>query len=130
MKTFRYHVNAYFNQAETTLRTNDIRIAIREFFDYIEDDVQCDITDGTTGEVLAIANNPDMENYTTEEMALMMLGVLAEDAWGHAEAEEAECIDCECDDEEITDESLVMALVNELAGNCSAIKCKICGLPS
>ncbi len=121
MKTFRYHVNAYFNHAETTLRTNDIRIAIREFFDYIEDDVQCDITDGTTGEVLAIANNPDMANYTTEEMALMMLGVLAEDAWGHAEAEEAECIDCECEDEDTAPVGL-LEMLDALVADGKAVK--------
>lgn len=90
MKTFHYHVNSYFENAEATLRTNDVHIAIKEFFAYLEDDVHCNIVDGTTGEVLAIANCPDMENYTTDEMALMMLGYLMEETWGEAEESESE----------------------------------------
>ena len=147
MKNFSYNVNAYFEKAETTLRTNDVNVAIREFMDYIEDGVTCDIVNGFTGEVLAIANNPDNENYCTDEMALMMLGFLCAEHWGEEEDTEDEvCDTCggdvvdgicqycgrcvECEDEMVTAESLVLALVNELAENCSSIKCKVCGLPS
>lgn len=92
---FSYHVHAYFTKAQTTLETNDVNVAIGEFMEYVADGVRCDIMDGHTGEVLAIANNPDNEDYATEEMALMVLGFLAKEAWGDAEAEEAECMECE-----------------------------------
>ena len=144
MKNFSYNVNAYFEKAETTLRTNDVNVAIREFMEYVEDGVTCDIVNGFTGEVLAIANNPDNDNYCTDEMALMMLGFLCAERWGEEEDEVCDtcggdvvdgvcqyCGRCvECEDEMVTAESLVLALVNELAENCSAIKCKVCGLPS
>ena len=150
MKNFSYNVNAYFEKAETTLRTNDVNVAIREFMEYVEDGVTCDIVNGFTGEVLAIANNPDHENYCTAEMALMMLGFLCAEHWGEEEDEEEPvCQMCGGDinengvcrwcgvvygaepaTETVTAESLVLSLVNELAENCSAIKCKVCGLPS
>ena len=66
MKNYTYNVNAHFEKAETTLRTNDVRVAIQEFFDYVEDGVWCDIVNGFTGEVLAIACSPegeDTENF-------------------------------------------------------------------
>ena len=139
---YSYNVNAYFEKAETTLRTNDVNVAIREFMEYVEDDVTCDIVNGFTGEVLAIANNPNHENYCTDEVALMILGVLYEEQWGEDEVcdtcggdvVDGVCQYCgrcvECEDEMVTAESLVLALVNELAENGSAIKCKVCGLPS
>lgn len=117
MKQFNYEVNAHFAKAETTLRTNDITVALGEFFEYVEDGVHCDIVNGFTGEVLAIANNPNDEDYATDEMALMMLGHMMAEAWGEDEGEDEEtcptcggevvdgvcqycgnCIECEHDD--------------------------------
>ena len=75
--TYKYFVNAHFEKAETTLKTNDACVAIQEFIDYVEEDIHCDIVDGFTGEVLAIANAPDHEPYATTEMWLMMKGYVA-----------------------------------------------------
>ena len=94
-KNFAYCVNAYFDKAETTLRTNDVKVALKEFMDYLEDDVTCDVVNGFTGEVLAIANNPDHENYSTDEWALMVGGMLYLVDLAEAQAEENECVDCE-----------------------------------
>ena len=121
MMNFKYHVNAYCGNHETTLRTNDVRIAIEEFSAHVEECVQCDIMDGTTGEILAIANNPNHPNYATDEMALMILGALVEDAWGAAEAEEAECVDCEDEEDGLPGEPIFPG---------SLIRCMVCGLPS
>ena len=114
--TYRYNVNAYFDNAETTLKTNDIKTALDEFFECVEEGVHCDIMDGFTGEILVSANTD--EPWITDEMSLMMLGYLCAEQWGEEDDEE--------EDEMVT----VLSLVNELAENCSAIKCKICGLPS
>lgn len=76
--TYRYNVNAHFEKAETNLKTNDICVAIQEFIDCVEDDIHCDIVDGFTGEVLAIANAPDCDSYATAEMWLMINGYVAE----------------------------------------------------
>ena len=91
-KNFAYHVNAYFEKAETTLRTNDVKVALKEFMDYIEDGVSCDVVNGFTGEVLAIANNPDHEDYATDEWGLMIGGMLylADLAESQVEEEEDE----------------------------------------
>lgn len=75
-KNFAYHVNAYFEKAETALRTNDVKVALKEFMDYVEDGVSCDVVNGFTSEVLAIANNPDHEDYATDEWGLMIGGML------------------------------------------------------
>ena len=89
-KNFAYCVNAYFEKAETTLRTNDVNVALKEFMDYVEDGVTCDVVNGFTGEVLAIANNPDHENYATDEWALMMGGMLYLYDLAEAQVEEEE----------------------------------------
>ena len=148
MMNYNYNVNAHFEKAETTLRTNDVRIAIQEFFDYIADGVHCDIVNGFTGEVLAIYGNPDGEDYATDEMALMFLGFMMAEAWGEDE-EVPTCKMCGGDISEngvceycgVVDGSAVVPadgvavppiieMVNELANTCSAIKRKIVGLPS
>lgn len=74
---FAYHVNAHFAKVEATVRTNDPAIAIKEFLGHVEDGTHCDIVSGVTGEVLAIANCEDHEDYATDEMALMVLGYLS-----------------------------------------------------
>ena len=104
---YSYNVNAYFEKAETTLRTNDVNVAIREFMDYIEDDVTCDIVNGFTGEVLAIANNPNHENYCTDEVALMILGVLYDEQYGEED---------DTEDEMTTAEGMVLGLIQALGG--------------
>lgn len=88
MMNYTYNVNAHFEKAETTLRTNDVKVAIQEFFDYVADGVWCDIVNGFTGEVLAIACSPEGEDFATEEMALMFLGFMMAEAWGEGEDEE------------------------------------------
>ena len=75
--TYKYFVNAHFEKAEPTLKTNDVCAVIQEFIDCVEEDIHCDIVDGFTGEVLAIANAPDHEPYATTEMWLMMKGYVA-----------------------------------------------------
>ena len=63
---FAYHVNAHFAEVEATVRTNNPTIAIKEFLGHVEDGTHCDIVNGLTGEVLAIANCEDHEDYATE----------------------------------------------------------------
>lgn len=87
MMNYTYNVNAHFEKAETTLRTNDVRVAIQEFFDYVADGVWCDVVNGFTGEVLAIACSPEGEDFATDEMALMMLGHMMAENWGEGEDE-------------------------------------------
>ena len=91
MKNFNYNVNSYFaDGSEMTFRTNDVRDTIEAFFENVENDVHCNIVNGFTGEVLAIACSPEGEDFATDEIALMMLGYLAEQAWGEDEDEDAE----------------------------------------
>ena len=128
-KNFAYCVNAYFEKTETTLRTNDVKVALKEFMDYIEDGVTCDVVNGFTGEVLAIANNPDHEDYSTDEWAMMIGGMLYLFDLAEAQAEEDEC-----EDEApipVEDGGFGLAeLLEALVAEGRAIKCKTCGLPS
>ena len=127
-KNFSYNVNAYFEKAETTLRTNDVSVAIKEFMDYVEDGVTCDVVNGFTGEVLAIANNPDHENYSTDEWALMMGGMLYLHDLAETQVEEEE------DENELIPVDSgglgLHTLLEALVTDGKAIKCKTCGLPS
>lgn len=89
MMNFKYEVTTYMDGEEVIFRTNNPRNAITAFFDAVESDAHVNIVDGTTGEVLAIANCPDMDNYVTEEMSMMMLGWLIEHEWGEPVEEPA-----------------------------------------
>ena len=115
MKNFNYNVNAHFEKAETTLRTNDVRVAIQEFFDYVADGVWCDIVNGFTGEVLAIACSPSGEDFATDEMALMFLGHMIAEAWGEGE-----------DDEPVEEEDEVVCVGGQLM---SAFLAEMLALP-
>ena len=84
---YKYHVNVYADDEEITLKSNDVVSALDFLLQTIASGTKCDLIDGFTGEVLAIANNPDHEDYATPEMTLMMAGMVYN----------AQC-DCECED--------------------------------
>ena len=89
MKMFNYNVNSYFADGdEMTARTNDIKTALDAFFDSLARGHHTDIVNGYTGEVLAIAADPNGEDFASDEMALMMVGYMAAEAWGAEEVEE------------------------------------------
>lgn len=108
MMNYTYNVNAHFEKAETTLRTNDVCVAIQEFFDYVADGVHCDIVNGFTGEVLAIACSPEGEDFATDEMALMMLGHMCAETWGDEDEDDEPA--------EETGEEMVLRLIAEMGG--------------
>ena len=133
MKNFNYNVNTYCADGdEMTLRTNSINSALDAFFASAEDGHHTDIVNGFTGEVLAIANTD--EPWVTDEMSLMMVGYLAEQAWGTPSIESEEvCDTCggdvvdgicqycgrcvECDEDEMTTaEGMVLGLIQALGG--------------
>ena len=133
MKNFNYNVNSYFaDGSEITFRTNNVRDAIEAFFENVENGVHCNIVNGFTGEVLAIACSPEGEDFATEEMALMFLGYMMENAWGEEDEGEEVCDTCggdvvdgicqycgrcvECEDEVTTAEGMVLGLIQALGG--------------
>ena len=87
MTQFNYSVIITNETNRFTFETNDVREAIRAVFDIAEDNEQVCICNGYTGEVLF--HNGE-EPWLTDEMGLMMLGYLMEEAWGEEEAEEVE----------------------------------------
>ena len=98
MKDFNYNVNSYFaDGTEMTLRTNNVRDAIEAFFENVENGVHCNIVNGFTGEVLVLCGNPEAEDFATDEMALMMVGYLAEQAWGDEDEDVPTCQMCGCE---------------------------------
>ena len=81
MKNFAYSVTITTEDNRFTYETNDVREAIRAVFECGEDDDHICLCNGYTGEVLY--HNGE-EPWCTDEMVLMMLGYLVE----QAEAEE------------------------------------------
>ena len=81
MMNVKYVVESFYDDAKVTVETNDPEVAILEMIQRDMAGVHAHALDGFTGEVLAIVNNPNGENYSTPEFALMTLGVLMAHLW-------------------------------------------------
>ena len=115
----KYEVSVFYPDAEVTVKTNDPEIAILEILRADANGIHANVTDGYTGEVLALVNSPDGERYCTEEFSLMTLGFLFKMEQEAAEEEEAECVDCDLcpEDEECPSaEDMVLGLIQALGG--------------
>ena len=82
MMNVKYVVESFYDDAKVTVETNDPEVAILEMMQRDMEGVHAHVVDGFTGEVLAIVNNPDGENYSTQEFALMAMGWLMAQHWG------------------------------------------------
>ena len=100
----KYVVIAEYADAKITTETNDPEVAILEMIQRDMEGVHAHVVDGFTGEVLAIVNSPDGENYSTQEFALMTLGVLMAYHWEEGEPEE------------VSGGEMVLALIAEMGG--------------
>ena len=117
---FNYEVTTYTGGNEAVLRTNSIEDALTAIFQCAEDGLHTNIINGHTGEVLAIVNHPDGEDFATDEMALMMAGFIASEDWGEPEPEEDEPETVEPDD--------LFAFLEQMVAEGKAVK--LGGLPS
>ena len=88
MMNVKYVVESFYDDAKVTVETNDPEVAVLEMIQRDMEGVHAHALDGSTGEVLAIVNNPSGENYSTQEFALMTLGVLMAHQWEEDEPEE------------------------------------------
>ena len=112
----KYEVSVFYDDAEViTVKTNDPEIAIMELLRFDVKGVHANVTDGYTGEVLAIVNHP--EQFATPEFSLMVMGFLFKMEQEVAEEEELECVDCGLEDEECPSaEDMVFGLIQALGG--------------
>ena len=114
----KYEVSVFCEDAEVViLKTDDPEIAIAELLRADAKGVHTHVTDGYTGEVLAIVNHP--EQFATHEFSLMVMGFLFKMGQEAAEEEKAECVDCDLDpeDEECPSaEDMVLGLIQALGG--------------
>ena len=114
----KYEVSVFCEDAEVViLKTDDPEIAIAELLRADAKGVHTHVTDGYTGEVLAIVNHP--EQFATPEFSLMVMGFLFKMEQEVAEEEELECVDCDLDpeDEECPSaEDMVLGLIQALGG--------------
>lgn len=85
MKNFNYSVIITTEDNRFTYETNNVREAIRAVFECEFDDAHICICNGFTGEVLY--HNGD-EPWCTDEMSLMMLGFIVEQAGEEDEEDE------------------------------------------
>jgi hypothetical protein len=104
MMNVKYVVESFYDDAKVTVETNDPEVAILEMMQRDMEGVHAHVVDGFTGEVLAIVNSPDGENYSTQEFALMTLGVLMAYHWEEGEPEE------------VSGGEMVLALIAEMGG--------------
>ena len=84
----KYVISVFYDDAEVEVKTNDVEIAILEMLKADKTGNHAHVVDGFTGEVLAIVNNPSGEDYSTQEFALMTLGVLMVHHWESEHEEE------------------------------------------
>ena len=114
----KYEVSVFCEDAEVViLKTDDPEIAIAELLRADAKGVHTHVTDGYTGEVLAIVNHP--EQFATPEFSLMVMGFLFQMAQEVAEEEELECVDCDLDPENEecpSAEDMVLGLIQALGG--------------
>ena len=125
MKNYAYHVNSYGKNVESTFRTNDVRDALDTFLKAGAQGCHCDLVNGYTGEVLAITNCPDCEDYATDETMLMIKGMIFEVWEGEEVAPEAEEDDSEPEAIEPDD---LFELLEQMVAEGKAVK--LGGLPS
>ena len=114
----KYEVSVFCEDAEVViLKTDDPEIAIAELLRADAKGVHTHVTDGYTGEVLAIVNHP--EQFATPEFSLMVMGFLFKMEQEAAEEEKAECVDCDLDpenEERPSAEDMVLGLIQALGG--------------
>lgn len=115
MKNYLYNVNVYGENDEATFRTNDVRDALDSFLKAGAQGIHCDLVNGCTGEVLAIVNCPDCEDYATDETMLMIQGMIFEALEGEDTAPEVE------EDDDLPGEPIFPG---------SGIHCIQCGQPT
>lgn len=132
MKNYAYNVNAYGESNESTYRTNDVRDALDAFLKSEASGIHCDLLNGYTGEVLAIANSPSGEYYATDEITLMIKGMIFE-AWeGENIAPKAEEDDPEAEEDDPEPEAVepddLFALLEQMVAEGKAVK--LGGMPS
>ena len=90
MKTYTYNVNIYGENDEATFRTHNVRDALDSFLKGGAQGIHCNLLNGYTGEVLAIVNCPDCEDFATDEIMLMAQGMIFEALGSEELAPEAE----------------------------------------
>lgn len=70
----KYVISVFYADAEVTVKTNDVEIALLELLRADMNGNHAHVCDGDTGEVLALVNHPDQ--FMTAEFSLMALGFL------------------------------------------------------
>ena len=120
---FNYEVTTYAEGNEVVLRTNSIEDALTAIFQCAEDGLHANVINGHTGEVLAIVNHPNGEDFATDEMALMMVGFLASKNWGEPEEDEPEE-----DEPEAVEPDDLFAFLEQMVAEGKAVK--LGGMPS
>lgn len=77
-----YNVSTTTENATYECSTNDINIALTEFFFSAEGNLPTRIVDGYTGEVYVAINEEGMENHITDEWRYILIGYLAHNEMG------------------------------------------------
>lgn len=79
MTSYAYTVTAYYDNAQATIQTSDIEIAISTLMHHAEEGVRVEVTDNYTGELYVLVNVE--EPLITTEWALMVNGWLMAQMW-------------------------------------------------
>lgn len=77
---YAYTVTAYYDNAQATIQTSNVEVAIATLMHHAEAGVRVEVTDNYTGELYVLANVE--EPHITTEWALMINGWLMSQMWG------------------------------------------------
>lgn len=121
MKNFNYSVIINTESKNFTYETNDVREAIRIVFECDDENANVGICNGHTGEVLY---HDGEKPWCTDEMTLMMLGFMVEQASAEEEENENKSVKVAAKDsvvavrydaitELIDDDNLVLAMLKD-----------------
>ena len=82
-----YNVNAKYPNAKISVETNDLHIALKDFWDSVVNAEEVDIINGFTGEVLVHIDSNPKNTWIVDEWEMILLGSLVYKEWGKPEPE-------------------------------------------
>lgn len=83
-----YNVSAKYSNAKVFVETNDLHIALEDFWNKVDDAEEVDIINGFTGEVLVHVDENPENTWIVDEWEMILLGSLMCREWGEpAEAD-------------------------------------------
>lgn len=82
-----YNVSAKYTNAKVFVETNDLHIALEDFWNKVDEAEEVDIINGFTGEILVHVDGNPENTWIVDEWEMILLGSLMCREWGEPEPE-------------------------------------------